>query len=69
MASGTEANCAEHRKPFRSKSHTELPKESRNNWITSLRAKKHYTWSRDAEANDMIHMGSDQKSVMARLVK
>ena len=28
--------------------------------------KKHYCWSRDAEANDMIHMGSDHRCVMAK---
>ena len=33
-----------------------------------MRAKKHYTWSRDAETNDMIHVGSDQRRVMARFV-
>ena len=33
-----------------------------------LVSKKHYRWSRDAEANDMIHMKSDQRRVMARLV-
>ena len=30
--------------------------------------KKHYCWSTDAEANDMIHMGSDHRCVMARFV-
>ena len=30
--------------------------------------KKHMCCSRDAEANDMIHMGSDHRSVMARFV-
>ena len=28
--------------------------------------RKHYCWSRDAEANDMIHMRSDHSCVMAR---
>ena len=28
--------------------------------------KKHYSWSRDAEANDIIHMGSDHRCVMAK---
>ncbi len=28
--------------------------------------KKHYCWSKDAEANDMIHMGSDHGCVMAK---
>ena len=28
--------------------------------------KKHYSWSRDAEANDTIHMGSDHRCVMAK---
>ena len=30
--------------------------------------KKHISCSRDAEANDMIHIGSDHRSVMARFV-
>ena len=30
--------------------------------------RKYLTHSRDAEANDMIHMGSDHRSVMARFV-
>ena len=33
-----------------------------------LSDKKHYCWSRDAEANDVIHMGSDHRCVMAKLV-
>ena len=28
--------------------------------------KKHYCWSKDAEANDVIHMGSDHRCVMAK---
>ena len=31
-----------------------------------LTDKKHCCWSRDAEANDMIHMGSDHRCVMAK---
>ena len=31
-----------------------------------LTDKKHYPWSRDAEANDTIHMGSDHRCVMAK---
>ena len=31
-----------------------------------LTDKKHYCWSRDAEANDMIRMGSDHRCVMAK---
>ena len=31
-----------------------------------LTDKKHYCWSKDAEANDMIHMGSDHRCVMAK---
>ena len=30
--------------------------------------KKHCCWSTDAEANDMIHMGSDHRCVMATFV-
>ena len=30
--------------------------------------RKDHTWSRDAEANDMIHKGSDHRGVMARFV-
>ena len=30
--------------------------------------KTYYKWSRDAEVNNMIHMGSDHRCVMARLV-
>ena len=32
-----------------------------------LTDRKHYPWSRDAEANDTIHMGSDHRCVMAKL--
>ena len=28
--------------------------------------RKHYCWIKDAEANDMIHMGSDHRCVMAK---
>ena len=31
-----------------------------------LTDRKHYKWSRDAEASDTIHMGSDHRCVMAR---
>ena len=31
-----------------------------------LTDKKHHSWSRDAETNDTIHMGSDHKGVMAK---
>ena len=31
-----------------------------------LTDKQHYSWSRDAEANDTIHMGSDHRCVMAK---
>ena len=31
-----------------------------------LSDKKHYKWSRDAEACDTIHMGSDHRCVAAR---
>ena len=31
-----------------------------------LTDKKHYSWSRDAEANDTIHKGSDHRCVMAK---
>ena len=31
-----------------------------------LTDRKHYPWSRDAEANDTIHMGSDHRCVMAK---
>ena len=30
--------------------------------------RKHFCCCRDAEANDMIHMGSDHRSVMAQLI-
>ena len=30
--------------------------------------RKHLLCSRDVEANDMIHMGSDQRSVMAQFI-
>ena len=33
-----------------------------------LTDKKHYSGSRDAEANDTIHMGSDHRCVMAKFV-
>ena len=33
-----------------------------------LTDKNHYCWSRDAEANDMIHMRSDHRCVMRRFV-
>ena len=28
--------------------------------------RKHYCWIKDAEANDMIHMGSEHRCVMAK---
>ena len=31
-----------------------------------LMDKKHHSWSRDAEANDILHMGSDHRCVMAK---
>ena len=31
-----------------------------------LTDRKHYCWSKDADANDMIHMGSDHRCVMAK---
>ena len=31
-----------------------------------LTDKKHFSCSKDAEANDMIHMGSDHRCVMAK---
>ena len=31
-----------------------------------LTDKKHYSWSRDAEANDTIHMGSDHRCVISK---
>ena len=30
--------------------------------------REHYSWSRDAEANDTIDMGSDHRCVMAKFV-
>ena len=44
--------------------HLKIP---RNSWTTNCWTRNLYC-SRDAEANDMIHMGSDHRSVMAQIV-
>ena len=44
--------------------HTPKKVEKQLDYI--LTDKKHYSWSRDAEANDTIHMGSDHRCVMAK---
>ena len=31
-----------------------------------LTGRKHYSWNKDAEANDKVHMGSDHRCVMAK---
>ena len=43
--------------------HTPKQVEKQLDYI--LTDRKHYSWSRDAEANDTIHMGSDHRCVMA----
>ena len=42
------------------------PKKVKKQLDYVLTGKKHYPWSRDAEANDTIHMGSDHRCVMAK---
>ena len=44
--------------------HTPKKVEKQLHYI--LTDKKHYSWSRDAEANDTIHMGSDHRCVFAK---
>ena len=44
--------------------HTSKNVEKQLDYI--LTDRKHYSWSRDAEANDTIHMGSDHRCVMAK---
>ena len=44
--------------------HTPMNGEKQLDYI--LTDRKHYSWSRDAEANDTIHMGSDHRCVMAK---
>ena len=44
--------------------HTPKKVEKQLDYI--LTDRKHYSWSRDAEANDTIHMGSDHRCVMAK---
>ena len=73
MASGTEAGRAEHdvekqKQKLKNKQHTGPQKELRSSWTTFWWTKKHHCQSRDAEANDMTHMGSDHRCVMARFV-
>ena len=59
MASRTEASCAEHDVQKSPSITGNIPNSER-------RDEKHYSWSRDAEAHDMIHMRSDPSCVMAR---
>ena len=68
LASREEASRAEHgvQKTLKSKQHTELRKGVEKQLDYILTDKKHYCWSRDAEANDMRHMRSDHRCVMAR---
>ena len=56
------------RRPLKSSTRTELQKKQEKQQDYILVNKKYYKWSRDAEANDMIHMGSDHRCVMARFV-
>ena len=42
------------------------PKKVKKQLDYILTDKKHYPWSRDADANDTIHMGSDHRCVMAK---
>ena len=44
------------------------PKGVEQQWDYILSNRKHLRCSRDAEANDMIHMRSDHRSVMAQFV-
>ena len=45
------------------------PKRYREtNWTPFLIKRRHLKYSKDAEANDMIHMGSDHRCVMATFV-
>ena len=60
VASGTETDYAEH--------DVRTPKGVEKQLDYILVDKKHYCWSRDAEANDMMHMGSEHRCVMATFV-
>ena len=44
------------------------PKGAEQQLDDILAHRKYLRWSKDAEANDMIHMGSDHWSVMAQFV-
>ena len=41
------------------------PKNEEKQLDYILTDRKHYSWSKDAEANDTVHMGSDHRCVMA----
>ena len=42
------------------------PKNGEKQLDYILTDRKHYSWSKDAEANDKVHMGSDHRCVMAK---
>ena len=44
----------------------QTPKKVNKQLDYILTDQKDYSWSRDAEANDTIHMGSDHRCVMAK---
>ena len=48
---------------------TDLPKEPRSKSTTILIKRRHLKYNKDAEANDLMHMGSDHRCVMATFVK
>ena len=44
------------------------PKKGEKQLDYNLTDRKHYSWGKNAEAHDTIHMGSDHRCVMVKLV-
>ena len=59
------APYTEHKRTLKKQVAYRTPRGAEKQLDYILTDKKHYCWSRDAEANDMIHMGSDRGCGMA----
>ena len=71
MVDDTKFHSTQHdvqKKRLKSKLPTGHPKGTEKQLDYILVDRKHMYCSRDAEANDMIHMGCDHRSVMAQFV-
>ena len=70
MIYGTEADCAKHdfQEGTSKQTTCRTPKGVEKQLDYILVNRKYYSWSRDAEANDMIHIRRDHRSAMARYV-